>query len=477
MAQNQEQNIRRPNALSTVLAVAACKAARSLLRLRGSGGTALPGKVAMAFARNILAVTSQGMEIIVVTGTNGKTTTCRMLEHAMTASGRECLANKSGANLLSGVTAELTCNATWTGRPRTHYAVIECDEGALKQVVPLIRPKVIVVTNLFRDQLDRYGEITHTRDEIRKGIEASKDAVVCLNADDSLVSSLAFDLPNKVVYYGFDIPVGDQQDPEISDAKYCVRCGHEYQYRYHTYAHLGSFYCPACGYARQNAAVAVTGIREIAADGSRVTLRIGDKAGIETRVGLPAVYNLYNALAAVCAWTETGFPTEEMLRSLADVHSSFGRMETFALPRADGEGTVRVQMILVKNPTGCNQALEYVAGMREEFVAVYSLNDRTADGHDISWIWDADYERTADPAKDPWCRQILVSGDRAEDMRLRLKYAGAPEDRITMIKDNDALLETLRQSQLPVFILPNYTSMLALRKLLSEATGGKEFWK
>ena len=138
------------------------------------------------------------MEIIVVTGTNGKTTTCRMLEHAFTSSGRECLSNKSGANLLSGVTAELTCNATWRGRPKTHYAVIECDEGALKQVVPLIHPKVIAVTNLFRDQLDRYGEVMHTADTIRIGIRKVPETVLCLNADDSLVSSLSFNVPNKV---------------------------------------------------------------------------------------------------------------------------------------------------------------------------------------------------------------------------------------------------------------------------------------
>ena len=164
--------MRKSNPVQTVLSVAACKLTRNLLRLTKRGGTALPGKVARVFAPNILETVSEGMEIIVVTGTNGKTTTCRMLEHAFTSSGRECLSNKSGANLLSGVTAELTCNATWRGRPKTHYAVIECDEGALKQVVPLIHPKVIAVTNLFRDQLDRYGEVMHTADTRLAGLLA-----------------------------------------------------------------------------------------------------------------------------------------------------------------------------------------------------------------------------------------------------------------------------------------------------------------
>lgn len=476
----------KPNWIQTVMSVAACKGTRGFLRITGRGGTALPGKTARIFAKDILEVTSSGMEIIVVTGTNGKTTTSRMLEHALTAAGRECLANKSGANLLSGVTAEITCNATWTGKPKTHYAVIECDEGALKQVVPLIHPKVIVVTNLFRDQLDRYGEVMHTVEQIRMGIQKVPEAVLCLNADDSLVSSLAFDVPNKVVWYGLDTPVGEQKDAAISDAKYCIRCGTPYQYHYHTYAHLGDFYCPSCGYHREKTQVAVTKIEKIAADGSTVRMRLatgaaesGKPSDAETgtgndanerqvRIGLPAVYNIYNAAAAVCAYTAFGLPTQEILASLADVHSSFGRMETFEI------GNNRVQMILVKNPAGCNQALAYVASLEEDFNLVFCLNDRTADGHDISWIWDADYEQVM---QNLHVRHIYVSGDRAADMQLRLKYADCAEEKITMMDDNEKLLEEMRNSSLPSFILPNYTSMLALRKVLSDATGGTDFWK
>lgn len=476
----------KPNWIQIVMSVAACKGTRGLLRIMGRGGTALPGKTARIFAQDILEVTSTGMEIIVVTGTNGKTTTSRMLEHALTAAGRVCLANKSGANLLSGVTAEITCNATCTGKPKTHYAVIECDEGALKQVVPLIHPKVIVVTNLFRDQLDRYGEVMHTVEQIRTGIQKVPETVLCLNADDSLVSSLAFDVPNQVVWYGLDTPVGEQKDAAISDAKYCIRCGTPYQYHYHTYAHLGDFYCPSCGYHREKTQVAVTKIERIAANGSTVRMRLaagtakdgmlscgeagtGDNENdLRVRIGLPAVYNIYNAVAAVCAYTAFGLPADEILSSLADVHSSFGRMETFEV------GNNRVQMILVKNPAGCNQALAYVASLEEDFNLVFCLNDRTADGHDISWIWDADYEQVM---KDPHVRHIYVSGDRAADMQLRLKYADCAEDKITLMDDNEKLLEEMRNSKLPSFILPNYTSMLALRKVLSDATGGTDFWK
>jgi len=435
--------------------------------MTGRGGTALPGKAAMLFARNILEVTSRDMDIIVVTGTNGKTTTSRMLEHALKSAGMDCLANKSGANLLSGVTAELTCNADWLGRPRTRAAVIECDEGALKQVVPLIHPKVIIVTNLFRDQLDRYGEVMHTLEAIRTGIQKVPQSILCLNADCSLTASLAQDIPNKVVWYGLNTPVGDQEDVEISDAKYCIRCGTAYQYHYHTYAHLGSFYCPKCGYRRSNPDTAVEEIKKITARGSSVVMTSG-KERIDVTVGLPAVYNLYNAAAAVCGASAFGIPARGAVKSLEDVRSGFGRMENFTMDGAD------IQMILVKNPAGCNQALTYLASLDEDFRIVFGLNDQTADGHDISWIWDADYEQVIES---PHLKNIYVFGDRAQDMRLRLKYGGAKAENMTLLQDAHELMKEFKTSPLPVFILPNYTAMLTMRALLSEATGSHAFWE
>ena len=219
--------------LNTILAVASCKCVRSVLRHTGKGGgTALPGKVAMKFQKDVLETVSDGVDCIVVTGTNGKTTTANILESALTESGRDVLANKSGANLLSGITAEFCCAADWLGRPKKKVAVIECDEGALKQVAPRIHPRVIVVTNLFRDQLDRYGEVMNTLAQIRSGVEKAPQATLVLNAEDSLVSSLALDVPNRVVYFGLNTPVGDQKPREISDALHCIRCGTEYQYHY-----------------------------------------------------------------------------------------------------------------------------------------------------------------------------------------------------------------------------------------------------
>ena len=464
--------------IKTVLGVFACKAARASLRVAKSGGTTLPGRAAMIFDKNILADVSKDMDIIVVTGTNGKTTTCNMLEQALSSTGVDVLANKSGANLLKGVTAEFCANANWKGIPRKKYAIIECDEGALKQVVPLIKPKVILVTNLFRDQLDRYGEVTHTLEQIRMGVKKAPESILCLNADCSLTASLANDVPNKVVYYGIDCPYGEQKEPEVSDAKYCINCGTEYKYDYHTYAHLGGFYCPNCGYKRSTTNTCVTSINKLSAKGTDVTMEFrsdidgSSKDGLvdveNVLISLPAIYNVYNAVGAVCAYTAAGFKREDILKSLSVTSSSFGRMETFDLDGVD------VQMILVKNPAGCNQALTYVTSMEEEYEAVICLNDKTADGHDISWIWDAEYERLAN---DNSLSKLIVSGDRAEDIALRLKYGGIDESKIELIKGWDNLVNAMKNSKHPVFVLPNYTSMLALRKTLAEATGKEEFWK
>ena len=452
------------NFLTTFLSVAACRMTRWGLRVMHRGGTTTPGRAAMFFDKKILEVVSRDMEIIVVTGTNGKTSTCSMLRNALQESGINPLSNISGANLLTGVTAEFTSLATLSGKPKRKYAIVECDEGALKKVVPLIKPKVIVVTNLFRDQLDRYGEVMHTLEEIRTGVKLVPETTLCLNADCSLTASLASDLPNKVYYYGIGQGACEDStsDDELSDAKYCIKCGTEYEYTYHTYAHLGGFSCPKCGYKRIKPNIEVSSI-DISAKGSDIVINEE-----KIHIGLPALYNVYNGIAAIGAYDAAGWDKKNIISSLANVSSSFGRMETFTYNNVD------IQMILVKNPAGCNQSLSYLSSLGEDYVAVFCLNDKTADGHDISWIWDADHEKVA---QDPHCKKIYVSGTRATDMQVRLKYADAGEEKITLIEDNEKLLEAMTSHNLPVFILPNYTSMLSLRAVVSAATGKKEFWK
>ena len=461
--------MKKPNTLHAAASVAACKLTRAVLRRTGRGGTAIPGIVGLKVSKNILAAVSQGMKIVVVTGTNGKTTTCNMIEHALTSAGHDCLLNKSGANLLHGIASDLICSADWKGKARHEYAVLECDEAALKQVVPYIRPRAIVVTNLFSDQVDRYGGVQNTLKEIRTGVERSPKSVLVLNAEDPLSASLAIDVPNKVVWYGLDESVGTQGNVDLSDAGKCPRCGGDYSYDYNIYAHLGGFRCQKCGFSRQAPDVAVTSIKEKTSDGSVVHMRPGKKAPEQdVRIALPAVYNIYNAAASIAAIIALKLPAREAVDALSSARASFGRLETFDL-----QGN-RLQMILVKNPAGCNQAFSYITGLGEDFSAVLCLNNRTGDGHDISWIETTDYEKLV---RDPHLKKLYAGGDCAKELLERLKKVGAADDILVPFSDYGALVEKLKEELNPVFLLPNYTAMMELRDALSPETGARDFWE
>lgn len=447
------------------LAILLCKLSRAALRILGRGGTALPGSLALKLCPDIVARLSRGVRTVMVTGTNGKTTTCRMIEQMLLDAKIDCMANRSGSNLERGIAADLCANASLTGRPKKRTAVIECDEAAFKRVCGEINPEVVVVTNIFRDQLDRYGEVTHTLESIRIGLESAQRATVCLDADDSLVASLAPDAPDRVRFFGIDAALG--QGSEISDAPRCIVCGAEYEYDFHTFAHLGGFKCPKCGYSRTEPDVAVAGVDTLGPDGSVFEIRV-DGEYYTAALSLPAAYNLYNAAAAVAAATALGVGAEGALKSLSHIESGFGRMERFEL------GKAKVTMVLVKNPAGCDRAIDYLAG--QDFgTAVFCLNDGQADGTDVSWIWDAGFERIFAGGKAP--QRLIVSGTRAEDMRLRLKYAGADEGSVTIIRDVVELTDAIAQCEGTVCVMPTYTAMLPLRAELAERVGRKEFWK
>ena len=238
--------------LRAILAILLCKFLRFVSRVLHRGGTAMPGRFALKVCPNLLSILSHDVKTVAITGTNGKTTSSRMVEQAFADAGLSYFANRSGANLISGITTEFVMNSTLGGKPKKEYAVIECDEAAARRTFGQLRPKVVMVTNLFRDQLDRYGEVTHTLENIREGLKAVPDATLCLNADCSLTSSLAGNLPNRVVWFGIEQGAAPSRaKPEISDATHCIRCKTEYEYDYITYGHLGGFRCPKCGYRRQ----------------------------------------------------------------------------------------------------------------------------------------------------------------------------------------------------------------------------------
>lgn len=451
-----------------ILAIILCKLLRFISRVLHRGGTAMPGRFALKVCPNLLSILSRDVKTVAITGTNGKTTSSRMVEQAFADAGLNYFANRSGANLISGITTEFVMNSTLGGRPKKEYAVIECDEAAARRTFGQLRPKVVMVTNLFRDQLDRYGEVTHTLENIREGLKAVPDATLCLNADCSLTSSLAGDLPNRVVWFGIEkSAVPERAKPEISDATHCIRCKTEYDYDYITYGHLGGYRCPKCGYSRHRADYAVTNIVEQRANGSTVVMDIMCQQRV-VDINLPAMYNIYNAIGAVAAVTQMGLSADTAVKALGSFKCGFGRMEQFAL----GGGA---KMMLVKNPAGCNQVVEFLQNIKERFVLVICLNDRGADGTDISWIWDVDFERLGGIAGR--IDRIIVSGDRAPDMAVRIKYAGVAPERIEIERDYERLVSALGKQNLPVFIMPTYTAMLELRETLIKHCGGAEFWE
>lgn len=453
--------------IKAILAVLLCKALRLISRILHRGGTAMPGRFALKLCPDLLSRLSRGVRTIAITGTNGKTTSARMVEQAMSDAGLDYFANRSGANLISGITTEFVMNCTLGGRMKKKYAVIECDEAAARRVFGQLKPQVIVVTNLFRDQLDRYGEVTHTLENIREGIKGAPEALLCLNADCSLTASLAGDLPNRAVFFGIDKGAAPSREKsEISDATHCIRCKHEYEYDYISYGHLGGFRCPKCGYSRPKADYAVTSVVEQRPGGSTVIMNIHGRERI-VDINLPAMYNIYNAVGALAAAIELGIDPEVAVKALGQFKCGFGRMEEFKL--AGG-----AKLMLVKNPAGCNQVIEFLENIRERFILVCCLNDRGADGTDISWIWDADFEKLS--TLSARLAQVTVSGDRAQDMRLRIKYAGIPDERISVERDYETLVESLEGQDKPVFIMPTYTAMLELRQVLIRHCGGDEFW-
>lgn len=453
--------------LRTRLAVLVCKASGAVLRKLGRGGTNLPGKLALKIDKNILGELSRGVKVTVVTGTNGKTTTSRMIEQAFADAGLRYFSNKSGANLLTGIIAVFAQHATLSGRcPYTH-ALIECDEAAFRRTSEYLPVECLVVNNIFRDQLDRYGEVTHTLEKLRIGAKNSPNAVLCLNADDSLITSLHDDVPNPVLFYGVSTPIYAGHVTEVSDAPYCIKCKSEYEYDFVTYGHLGGYRCPHCGYARPTPDLCVSRIVTSDEEHSEVVFRDG-QTEIPASINLPGGYNIYNACAAMTAAKALGLDLTKAAQSLSHFACGFGRMEKFEIGGAD------VRMILIKNPAGCNQVLSFLTQRTEPFVFAACLNDRTQDGRDVSWIWDVAFERLTDMDA---LREVYLSGTRAEDMALRFLYAGFPQEKLHVQKDYGKLMEEATAHKLPVFVMPTYTAMLALRGTISKTYGYKQFWE
>ena len=451
-----------------ITAVFACKLTRLILRILKRGGTALPGKIAVAICPGLLMYLAKNVDCIVITGTNGKTTSARMLEQFFIDSGASYFANKSGSNLMQGIAAEFALNATATGKPKRDHAVIECDEAAAKRVCEYLDPRVVLVTNVFSDQVDRFHDVGETLECIRNGVKNSPNATVCLNADDPLTASIADEVPDSFVLFGMNKETYKNRAEAPSGAPGCVRCDGAMEYEYVTYGHLGGFRCPSCGYARKSPDVAVTEI--VASDADTQTIKINICGEIhEIVVNLPGEYNIYNAAGVIAAAVKMGFPVGAVKTAMRRFECGFGRMEKLDL------GGRQARIILVKNAAGCNQVLEYLCSLPGKSLFVICLNDKIADGADISWINDARFEKLLDMG-DKLCG-VLVSGSRAADMLSRLEFAGLGHEKARVFKSMDDMLDAALAYGEPIYFMPTYTAMLEIRARLSRRFGIKDFWE
>ncbi|HET7743401.1 MAG TPA: MurT ligase domain-containing protein [Gaiellaceae bacterium] len=446
------------------LEVTAARTAGWISRAAGrGGGTTLPGKLLWKLDPDAVDTLAARLPagVALVSATNGKTTTTAMA--ASILGGERTLAwNRAGANLLSGIASALVAG------DGAELGLLEVDEAALPEAVRRMRPRALLLGNLFRDQLDRYGELELVAERWRALVSTLPEgSTLVVNADDPVVGELA-DGVRRALRFGLDDPRHARPSLQhAADSKYCVRCGAPYVYDAAYVGHLGDYRCEACGHARPALDVAARSIELMGLTGSRFELEtaVGTTA-VELR--LPGLYNVYNAVAAASLAIALETPLARIRTGLESFGAAFGRFERIAT------GAKNLVVLLIKNPAGANEALRTLeTGIPPTLVV--ALNDAIADGRDVSWIWDVDFEPLL-----PHVERVIATGDRAAELGLRLVYGGLPRDRIELEPSLELALDRgleLTEAGGTLVVLPTYTAMLALRAILAERGSVRPYWE
>ncbi len=408
-----------------------------IFRLLNLGnGSTWPGHIALNLNKNFIkqVLINSKTQIIIVAGTNGKTTTAALIKTALKNNGKKVFQNKSGANLLNGIASSLIVNYNLKGKLDFDFAVFEIDENALPQVLKECSPDYLILLNLFRDQLDRYGEINIVADKWKTAINGlTKKTTLILNADDPQIAYLSKNTETKNLYFGVGAAENiNKSTDQAADSDYCPNCGNKLTYKYITFSHLGDWFCNKC-------------------HASRPKLSLNNFSIYP----LPGIYNKYNTLASVLLLRQTGMKDQDIEESFSNFKPAFGRQE---IVKYKGKN---VQIFLSKNPTSFNQSYKTISDLKAGVLLIV-LNDRIPDGRDISWIWDVDL-----PGIENF-KHILISGDRVYDMALRLEY-----EEYKSFKTFENLSEAIEtginlvEGKEKLYILPTYSAMLDTRKILT----------
>ncbi len=453
-------------------AMALSRLAGSLARRSGrGGGTSLPGRLLLRLAPGAITQLAGRLSrgSVVISATNGKTTTAAMVASILGGEGIAAVHNRAGANMTGGVASTLLGAATLRGEGmRGDLGLFEVDELWLDELVEALRPRALVLGNLFRDQLDRYGELETIGDRWAGVLaNAPPDLTPVLCADDPLISALGGESPGQPLWFG----VGDDAPtlgelPHASDSTHCRRCGQPLVYEAVYLGHLGRYSCPTGDHDRPDPAVSATRV-ELSGVRTSAFILTTPAGTRRVRLPLPGLYNVYNALAAAALATALDVTLDAVVAGLESVAPAFGRAETIPL------GDRQLSVLLVKNPTGANEVLRTLASEPGEHDLLAVLNDGIADGRDVSWVWDADFELLAGHL-----RQVTCAGTRAAEMALRLKYAGVDPARIRVADGLAGALDAaLADGAGPLYALPTYTALLELRELLSRRGAAPEYWR